>query len=56
MRCEEDKEDAKSRERRGGMMMGEPHAWGRQEERALAQDTWEFRTWGARGGKDYASI
>ncbi len=56
LRGEEDKEDAKSRERRGGTAMGEPNAWGRQEERAAAQDAWEFGTWGARGGDNYASI
>ncbi len=36
MRHEEDKEDAKSRERRGGTAMGEPHAWDCQEEWAAA--------------------
>ncbi len=38
LRGEEDEEDAKSRERRGGTAMGEPHAWGRQEERAAVRD------------------
>jgi hypothetical protein len=56
MRRKEDKEDAKSRERRGGTTMGEPHAWSRQEERAAAQDAREFGTRGACGGNDYASI
>ncbi len=36
MRCKEDKEDAKSRERWGGTAMGEPHDQGHQEERAAA--------------------
>ncbi len=56
MRREEDKEDAKSRERRGGTAMGEPHAQGRQEERAAAQDAREFGTRGACWGDNYASI
>ncbi len=56
MRREEGEEDAKSRERRGGTAMGEPHARGRQEERAAVQDAQEFGTQGARGGNDYASI
>jgi hypothetical protein len=56
MRREEDEEDAKSRERRGGTAMGEPHARGRQEERAAARDAREFEMRGARGGDDYASI
>ncbi len=56
MRREEDEEDAKSRERRGGTAMGEPHAWDRQEEWAAARDAREFGTRGARGGEDYASI
>jgi hypothetical protein len=56
MRREEDKEDAKSRERRGGTAMGEPHAWGHQEERAAARDAREFGTRGARGGNNLASI
>jgi hypothetical protein len=34
MRRKEEGEDAKSRERRGGMVMGEPHARGHQEELA----------------------
>ncbi len=56
MRREEDEEDVKSRKRRGGTRMGEPHARGHQEERAAAQDAWEFGTRGACGGNDYASI
>ena len=56
MRHEKDEKDAKSRERRGGTAMGEPHARGRQEERAAAQDAREFGTRGACGGDDYASI
>jgi hypothetical protein len=56
MRREEDEEDVKSRERRGGTAMGEPHARGRQEEWAATQDAQEFRTRGACGGDDYASI
>jgi hypothetical protein len=56
MRCKADEKDAKSRERRGGTAMGEPHARGCQEERAAAQDAREFGTRGAREGDDYASI
>jgi hypothetical protein len=56
MRWEEDEEDAKSRERRGGTEMGEPHARGHQEDWAAAQDAWKFGTRGAGWGDDYASI
>jgi hypothetical protein len=56
MRREEEEEDAKLRERRGGRAMGEPHARVRQEEQAAARDAREFGTWGARGGNNYASI
>jgi hypothetical protein len=56
LRGEEDKEHAKSRERRGGTAMGEPHAQGCQEEQVAAQDAQEFGMQGARGGDNYASI
>jgi hypothetical protein len=37
MRCKEWEEDAKSRERRGGDVDGEPHAWHQWEELARGE-------------------
>ncbi len=52
LRGEEDKEDVKSRERRGGTAMGEAHAWGCQEERARCKTRGNLE----RGGHAGATI
>jgi hypothetical protein len=58
MRCKEEEDDAKSRKRRAGMAMWEPHALRCQEELtgAAARDAREFGTRGAWGGNDDAGI